>query len=100
MFRIGQYLPLSNFPFSGHNCSFFLSSVIPEEGFLLWFFGSVSGAALFSVLDAYRIEGAPDDMVSNSRQVFDSPSPDENDGVFLKVVPDSRDIGGDLDPIR
>jgi hypothetical protein len=54
---------------------------------------------LFTVLDAYGIQGAADDMVSNSWKVFDPSSSNENDGVFLEIVANAWDIGGHLNPI-
>jgi len=66
---------------------------------LFGFFGSVLGAALFTVLDAYRVQGASDDVISNSWKVFYPSSSNENDGVFLKVMADSWNIGGYLDSI-
>lgn len=52
-----------------------------------------------SILDADCIECATDDMVSNSWQVFHPSPPNEDDGVFLEVMPDSRNIGSHFDPI-
>ena len=64
---------------------------------LFGFFGSVLGAALFTVLDAYRVQGASDDVISNSWKVF-YPSPSNEDNrVFLKVMTDPWDIGGHFD---
>jgi hypothetical protein len=50
-------------------------------------------------LDAYGVQGATDDVVSNSWKVFDPSSSNENNGVFLKVMADPWNIGGDLDSI-
>jgi hypothetical protein len=38
-------------------------------------------------------------MVANPREVLDTSTADQNDGVFLQIVSDSRDIGCNLDPI-
>jgi hypothetical protein len=38
-------------------------------------------------------------MVPNPGEVLDTSTANQNDGVFLQVVPDARDIGGDLDPV-
>jgi hypothetical protein len=44
-------------------------------------------------LNAYRIEHAPDNMIPNTGKVFDPPPPNEDNGVLLEIVPDTRDIG-------
>jgi hypothetical protein len=38
-------------------------------------------------------------MVPNPGEVLDTPTADKNDGVFLQVVPDTGNVGGDLDPV-
>jgi hypothetical protein len=52
---------------------------------------------LLPVLDSLGIQGAANEMITHARQVFDPASPDEDDRMFLKVVPDSRNIGRDFD---
>jgi hypothetical protein len=66
---------------------------------LFGFFGSVFGAALFTVLDAYRVQGASDDMIPNSWKVFHPTSPNEDNGVFLEVMANPWNISGYLDSI-
>jgi hypothetical protein len=39
-------------------------------------------------------------MIADAGKVFDSSSAHQNDRVFLKIVPDPRDISRDLYPIR
>ena len=71
-----------------------------EEKFSLFgFFGSVFGAALLSVLNAYGVQGATDDMIPNSRKVFHPSSPNEDNGVFLEVMANPWDISGYFDSI-
>ena len=38
-------------------------------------------------------------MIANTRQVFDAPPANQNDGVLLQVVPDARNVGRDLDAV-
>jgi hypothetical protein len=66
---------------------------------LFGFFGSVFGAALFTVLDAYGVQGATDDMIPNSWKVFDPSSSNENNGMFLEVMANPWNISGHLDSI-
>ncbi len=62
--------------------------------------GTILGAGLLAFLDPNGIQGSPHHMVANTREVLDTSTTNQNDGVFLQVVPDSRDIGGYLDPVR
>src|SRR5439155_15220720 len=62
--------------------------------------GTVLAAALLPVTDAGRVEGAADDVVLDRREVLDPPTADEDDGVFLEVVADPRDVGRDLHLVR
>src|SRR5215468_8529322 len=57
----------------------------------------VAAARLLAVADALGVQGAADDLVTDPRQVTDPAAADEHDRVLLQVVPDARDIGGDLD---
>ncbi len=38
-------------------------------------------------------------MVPNPGEVLDTSTTDQNDGVFLQVMSDSRDISGNLNPV-
>jgi len=61
--------------FFWHTSSFFLADGwVGKRSLAIWVSWSVFGAALFTVLDAYGVQGATDDVVSNSWKVFD-PSP-------------------------
>src|SRR3989304_4623952 len=65
------------------------SGLLPGLG--LGPFGAVLAASLLAVLTAAGVQGAADDMVADSRQVFDPPSTDEHHGVLLEVVAFARD---------
>src|SRR5215471_14428203 len=58
---------------------------------------AVTAARLLAVADALGVERATDDLVTDTRQVTDTAASNEHDGVLLEVVPDSRDVCGDLD---
>src|SRR5919197_96308 len=60
--------------------------------------GPVLGAGLLPVPDPGRVQRRPDDLVPDTREVLHPASPDQDDGVFLQVVPDTGDVGGDLHP--
>ena len=38
-------------------------------------------------------------MIPNPGEVLDTSTTNQNDGVFLQIMSDARDIGSDLDPI-
>src|SRR5713101_2642773 len=56
-------------------------------------------AALLASRHSRRIERSANDVIANARQVLHSAAADEDDRVLLQVVPDARDIGGDLEAI-
>src|SRR5215468_5502260 len=58
---------------------------------------AVAAAGLLAVADALGVQGAADDLVTDARQVADAAAAHQHDGVLLEVVPDPRDVGGDLD---
>src|SRR5580658_1169641 len=58
---------------------------------------SVTAASLLAVADALGVQGAADDLVANSGQVAHAAAADQHDRVLLQVVPDARDVRGDLD---
>src|SRR4030065_929353 len=81
IFWIRQYFLFLDFSFSGHKYSFFLfMNGFGREAELFGFFGSVFGAALFTVLDAYGVQGATDDVIPDSRTVFYPSSSNEKNG--------------------
>src|SRR5437667_5792471 len=67
---------------------------------LLGALGAVLGAALASVGHARRIERPANDVVAHARQILHATPADEDDRVLLEVVALTRDIGGDLHPVR
>src|SRR5436190_865449 len=75
------------------------ASAVPLARHLLPFpLRAVSGTGLLAVPDAGGVEGASDDLVAHTREVTDTTTADQHDGVLLEVVADARDIRGDLDP--
>src|SRR6185295_13930277 len=61
---------------------------------------SVLAAAALPSLHADGIERSPHDVVPHAGQVLHASTADQYDRVLLEVVPDARDVGGDLDPVR
>src|SRR5207247_1111021 len=57
---------------------------------------AVLAPALPAIPDARRVQGPPDDVVLDRRQVLHPTTPDEDHRVLLEVVPDAGDVGGDL----
>jgi hypothetical protein len=51
---------------------------------------------LLTAVDACGIEGTTDDLVTNTRKVFDTATAYEHDRVLLEVVAFPRDVGGDF----
>src|SRR5438445_9782725 len=62
--------------------------------------GAVLRAALLAARHAGGVERAPDDVIPYPRQILHAAAPDHDDRVLLQVVPDARDIGRHLDPVR
>src|SRR5487761_1323382 len=58
---------------------------------------AVTTTRLLAVADALRDERAADDLVPDPGQVAHPAAADEHDRVLLEVVPDTGDVGGDLD---
>jgi len=50
-----------------------------------------------AVLNGLGVEGAADDFIADTGEVFDTAAADENHGVLLEVVSDSGDVRGDFD---
>src|SRR5947209_20184978 len=61
---------------------------------------AVAAAGLLAVADAGRVERAAHDLVPDARQILHAATADEDDGVLLEVVPDTGDVGRDLDAAR
>src|SRR5262245_49578627 len=60
--------------------------------------GAVARPGLLPIADAGGVEGAPDDLVADAGEVLHPAAPNQDDRVFLQVVTDAGDVGGDLDP--
>jgi len=61
--------------------------------------GSVLASAPPSVRDTFAIQGATDDVVADTRQVFNPAAPDQNHRVLLEVMPFAADVGGNLNSV-
>ncbi len=61
--------------------------------------GAVLGAALVPLGNADGVERSTDDVITNTRKIFDTAPADEHDRVLLEVVTDTRDVGGDFDSV-
>src|SRR6185312_17565428 len=64
------------------------------------FLGAVLAATLFAVVDALQVERATDDVIADTRQVFDAAATDQHDGVLLQVVAFAADVCPDFVAIR
>src|SRR5437764_4983535 len=62
----------------------------------LFALGAVLRTALLAPLGAGRVEGAAHHVIADTGEVLDAAAADQDDGVFLEVVPDPGDVGGDL----
>src|SRR5690348_16434856 len=58
---------------------------------------AVAAARLLAVAHALGVERATDDLVTDSGQVPHPATAHQHDRVLLQVVPDARDVRGDLD---
>ena len=67
---------------------------------LLRFFCAVFGARFFPVFDRCAVKGAPDNVVTDAREVFDPAASYEYDAVFLKVMSFSGNVRDDLLAVR
>lgn len=47
-------------------------------------------------MNTIRVLGASNYVITDSRQVLNAPPSDEDNGVFLQVVTNSRDVGSDF----
>jgi hypothetical protein len=65
-----------------------------------WPLGTILRAGIFPILDANRIQCSPHYMVPNPGEVLDTSTAYQNDGVFLQVVSDARNIGSHFYSVR
>src|SRR5215510_2887843 len=61
--------------------------------------GSVLRPALFTSLNADRIERPADHVIPNARQVLHAAAANQHQRVFLQVVPNARNVGRHLDAV-
>ncbi len=61
--------------------------------------GAIFGAGTLAFLDSNGVQSSAHHMVADPREVLDTPTADQNDGVFLQVVSDSGNVGGNLDSV-
>ena len=54
---------------------------------------------LAAFVDAEAVEGATDDVVTDTRQILHTAAADEDDGVLLKVVAFTADVGDDFEAV-
>jgi len=69
---------------------------------LLLFLRSLSAVfrtGLHTVRNTLRIERTTDDVVTNTGKVLNTSASDEDDTMLLKIVANTRNIGGNLDPV-
>ena len=63
---------------------------------LLRFFRPILRAGFFSIFDRCAVEGATDDVIADAGKVFDPTAADQDDAVFLEVMPFARDVCDDF----
>src|SRR4051812_10345989 len=68
----------------------------PFLGILRFLLRAVAAASLLAVAHACGVEGAADDLVANTGEVFHTTAADEHDRVLLEVVALTGDVGRDL----
>jgi hypothetical protein len=61
--------------------------------------GSVLAAAPPACRYAFAVQGAADDVVTDTRQVFYTAAPDQNHRVLLEVMPFTADVGSDFNSV-
>src|SRR5919107_6041109 len=72
----------------------------PRRGTSAALLGAVAATGLLAVADAGGVEGAPDDLVADAREVLHPAAAHEDHRVLLEVVPLAGDVGGDLHAAR
>src|SRR5438094_9857436 len=66
---------------------------------LLWPLGSIFRSSLLAIRDTHRVQRPSNNMVADTGQIFDAPSPNQHDGVFLQIVSHSWNIRRDFHAI-
>ena len=62
--------------------------------------GAVFRAAATASIHPKAVESSPDDVIAHAGEIFDAASADEDDRVFLKVVPLARDVSDHFLAVR
>src|SRR5437867_8523653 len=70
-----------------------------KEWLAFWSLGPIFRAGVLAILNSNGVQSTPHHMVANAREVLDTSTADQHDGVFLQVVPDSGDVGCYLNPV-
>src|ERR1700746_77072 len=68
-------------------------------GLRFWSLGSVFRAPLLAIGYPDRVEGSPDYVVADAREIFHAAPPDQHDRVLLQVVADAGDVSRHFDPV-
>ena len=61
--------------------------------------GAIEASALFAGGNAGGIVNAPDNMITDARQILNPAAADQNNGMFLQIVSFARDVSGDFHAI-
>lgn len=67
-----------------------------RDGLLLGALGTVLRSCLLASIDTEAVEGATNDVISNARQISNSSTAHEDDGVLLKVMTFAADVRRDF----
>src|SRR5919106_2200951 len=60
----------------------------------------IFGPSLAPVLHTSGVQGPTNHMIADAGEILDASAADQDDRMFLEVVPDTRNIRGHLDAIR
>ncbi|OIQ76854.1 hypothetical protein GALL_414610 [mine drainage metagenome] len=62
--------------------------------------GAIFGARLFPILDTLQIKGATHYVIADARKILHTATTHQYDGVLLKIMSLTTDVGDDLEAIR
>ena len=65
-------------------------------GLLFISLGAVTAASLFTVFDALSIQSSTNHLIANARKVSNTTAANQDDAVFLKVVPFAWNVDGNF----
>src|SRR6476469_3088605 len=83
-------------PYTGSETSGRLGAGPLRGILLLLHLCAVAAACLLTVLHTLGIEGATNDLVTDTREVLNAAATDEHNGVLLQVVANTGDVGGNF----